>query len=473
MTLLALALAAALAALPPAPPTEAAPREVLTLEGALSQARARSLELKIASERLAQAETLSRKAWSYYRPQVSLSASYDWNSDDVALDLPTSFAIRQLVDQNGNPVNYPNLPAQDPTKPVSPKNPPGLPTSYLLYPLSSEELELERRQQYGVELEVQQALFAPQVLRAVESAGRAREVALARVEATTQDVLFGVAQLYYGAASMKEVIEVEERALETWRRHETDAMELVAQGVAPRLALLKARTDRARAEEDLIRSRNAYAGARQALATLLDRDADFDVMRPSEMARAEGDPEEGALLRPDVRAAELARELASGREREVSARYLPVVGLTGEWHYSSITGFTGKHDGWSIALGAKWALYDGGRREADGAKAREKTREAETLLDLSRNKARDEVRRAGLDLSSARAALRKAEEQSQLAAEALEQAQAAYQAGAATYLELSDATTSARNAELSRVTDGLTAKLSSLRLAKAAGEFKP
>ena len=247
----------------------------------------------------------------------------------------------------------------------------------------------------------------------------------------------------------------------------------VAHGVAPRLALLKARTDRARAEEDLIRSRNAYDGARQALATLLDREADFEVVKPSSVARAEGDLEEGALRRPDVHAAELARELASGREREVSAGYLPVVGVTGEWHYASITGFTGKHDGWSILLGAKWALYDGGRREADGAEAMEKTREAETLLDLSRNKARDEVRRAGLDLSSARAALRKAEEQSQLAAEALEQAQAAYQAGAATYLELSDATTVARNAELARVTDGLAAQLSSLRLAKAAGQFKP
>jgi outer membrane protein, multidrug efflux system len=450
----------------------AAPQATLTLDEVLGQARARSLELRIAGERLAQAETLSRKAWSYYLPQVSIGASYTWSSEDVALELPTSFAIRQLVDASGHPVNYPNLPAQDPTRPISPQNPPGLPTSYLLYPLSTEELELQRRQQYGVQLEAQQALFAPQAWRAVQSAQRAREVARARVDATTQDVLFGAAQLYYGAASLREVIAVQERTLETWRRHEADAEQLVAHGAAPRLALLKARTDRARAEEDLIRSRNAYDSARQALATLLDRDADFEVARPPEPAGAGEDPEESALARPDVQAAARSAELARGQEQEVSARYLPSVGLTGQWRWASITGFTGRHEGWSVILGARWTIWDGGRREAEGTEADHRTREAEVALELSRNKARDEVRRARLDVGSARAAQRKAEEQSRLAAEALQHAQAAHAAGAATYLEVSDATSALQNAELARVTDGLAAQLAALRLARAAGVFE-
>ncbi len=277
MTPLALALAAALAA----DPSAAAPsRPPLTLEAALAQARSRSLELRIAEERLAQAETLSRKAWSAYLPQLAVSGAYTWNSEDVTLDLPTSFAIRQLVGPDGRPINYPNLPPQDPTRPISPSNPPGLPTPYLLYPLTTKELELQRRQQWGVQAEAQQALFSLRAIRGIQTAHRAREQAKARTEAAVQDVLFGVAQLYYGAASLQEVVAVQRRTLETWQRHEADAQELVAQGAAPRLALLKARTDRARAEEDLIRSTNAYDAARQALATLLDRDADFDVVRP-------------------------------------------------------------------------------------------------------------------------------------------------------------------------------------------------
>lgn len=465
---LALVLTATLAAEAPA----ATVRPPLTIDQALAQARAQSLELRMSAERLAQVETLGRKAWSYYLPQLSLAGSYGWNSEDVTLDLPTSFAIRQLVDQNGNPVSYPDLPPQDPTRPISPANPPGLPTSYVLYPLSTEELELQRKEQYGVQAEVQQAIFAPQAIRAIQGARRARELAEARAAATTQDVLFGVAQLYYGAASLQQVVAVQERTLETWRRHEADAEQLVAHGAAPRLALLKARTDRARAEQDLIRSTNAYDAARQALATLLDRDADFDVVRPPEPAAEEGDPEAAAVGRPDVRAAAAARSLAESQRDEATARYLPTVGLTGQWRWASITGFTGKHEGWSLILGARWTLFDGGRREAERSEAGHRAAEAEAALDLARNRARDEVRRAQLDLSSARAARRKAVEQSQLAAEALRHAQAAHAQGAATYLEVADATTASENAELARLTEELNANLAALRLQKAAGRFE-
>ena len=468
MTPLALLTAAVLSAA-----SEVPARPLLTLDAAMAEARARNLDLRIAGERLAQAETLRAKAWSYYLPQLSVRGGYTWNSDDVVLDLPTSFAIREVVDPStGQPVNWPiGSKPQDPTKPISPSNPPGLPTPYLLYPLSSEELELQRRHQYGVQAELEQAIFAPQVLQAVRSAGRALELGGARVEAATQDVLFGVAQLYYGAASLQQVVAVQERTLETWRRHEADAEQLVAQGAAPRLALLKARTERARAEEDLIRSRNSYDATRQALATLLDRDADFDVARPPAPAAVDGDPEVAAAGRPDVRAALSGEALAESQENEVAARYLPTVGLTGQWTWASITGFTGKHDGWAVTLGAKWTLFDGGRREADRAEAEHKVAEAGAAAAQARSRARDDVRRAQLDLDSARAAYRKAEEQARLAAEALQHAQAAYAQGAATYLEVSDATTASENAQLARVTEELSAQLAALRLARAAGQL--
>jgi outer membrane protein TolC len=471
MTPLALAVLLVTAA---APAAAAPARPVLSLDEALAQARAGNLDLRIARERLAQAETLSRKAWSYYLPQVALNAGYTWNSEDVVLDLPTSFAIREVVNPaTGQPVNWPiGSQPQDPTRPISPRNPPGLPTPYLLYPLSSEQLELQRRQQYGVKAEVQQAIFAPQALRAVQTAHRAREVAEGRVAAATQDVLFAAAQLYYGTASLQEVVAVQERTLATWRRHEADAEQLVAQGAAPKLALLKARTDRARAEEDLIRARNARDGARQALATLLCRDDDFDVVRPPEPGGAGDDPAAAAAHRPDVRAAEAGVQLAGSQQAEITARYLPTIGLNGQWQWASITGFTGRHDGWSITVGAKWTLYDGGRREAERDEAEHRAAEAGAALDQARRRAQDEVRRATLDLDSARAARRKAEEQSRLAAEALQQAQAAYAQGAATYLEVADATTATQNAELAVVTEDLAARLAALRLQRAAGELR-
>lgn len=323
---------------------------------------------------------------------------------------------------------------------------------------------------------MRQALIAPQLWPAIRNAYLAEEVAGHSVEATRRDVLFGVLQLYHGAATLRESAKVQARTLASWQRRERDAEALTAQGMAPRLALLKARTDRARAEQELLRAGNAYASARLALATLLARDPDFDVARPPAPPPPpdDGDLEGGVeRLRPDVQAALGQAGLARGQLRQARARYLPSLGLSGAWRWASVTGFTGEHGSWAVSLGLQWTLFDGGLREADVSDASHKVAEAERTADLARNRARDEVRRARLDLDSARASGRKADEQLALALEALEQAQRSYAAGAATDLEVADAISAAQNAELARVAETLNAQLAVVRLAKAAGIFAP
>jgi outer membrane protein, multidrug efflux system len=447
----------------------------LTLADALARAGAESLELRIARERLGQARTLSRKAWSLHLPQVTAGASTTLQSEDVLLELPTAFAIRDI----GLPTSLPRavLPPWDPARPFSDTNLPGESTSLALVPTKVEEIELQRRSQYGVQAEVRQALLAPQLWPTIRNAYLAEEAAVDSVEAARREILFAVAQIYYGAANLREAIAAQERMLEAWRRHETDAAHLVAQGAAPKLALLKARTDRARAEQDLIRTRSAYASARQALATLLVRDPDFDVVRPPDPEAPEEDAaalEDGAgARRPDVRAARAQATIARGHRRQAELRYLPTIGVSGAWRWASITGFTGEHAAWAVTVGLQWTILDGGLREAELADAGHRAAEAAAAADLARNRARDEVRRALLEHESARAALRKAEEQRALARDALEQAQRSFAVGVATQLELADATSAATGAELQALAETLNAQLASLRVARAAGTFAP
>lgn len=458
-----------------------APLPLLTIDQALDAARRDAIELKVAGERLAQARTLSRKAWSHYLPQITAGGAWTANSEEVVLDLPTSFAIRDLGTGAGGVPSYTSLPRSrlppyDPRRPFGPQNLPGEATTLALIPTSLEELELQRRQQHGAQVEVKQALIAPQLWPAIRNAYLAEEIAGHAVEATRRDLLFGVLQLYYGAATLRESAEVQARTLAAWQRRERDAEALVAQGAAPKLALLKARTDRARAEQDLLRARNAYASARQALATLLARDPDFDVVRPPEpppLAGTGGLEEEVEQRRPDVRAALGQAALARGQRWQARARYLPTLGLSGAWRWASVTGFTGEHESWTVSLGLQWTLFDGGMREAELSDAGHRVAEAEYAASLLVNRARDEVRRARLDLDSASASRRKAEEQVALAREALEQAQRSFAAGAATSLEVADAISAAQNAELAQVAEALNAQLAVFRLARAAGTFAP
>lgn len=95
------------------------------------------------------------------------------------------------------------------------------------------------------------------------------------------------------------------------------------------------------------------------------------------------------------------------------------------------------------------------------------------MLTAAENKARDEVRRALLDLETARSNRLTAEEQLTLARENAALVKASFEAGAGTYLEVVDANAALTGAELSNLSETLNVDLAVLKLARAAGLFEP
>jgi outer membrane protein TolC len=87
------------------------------------------------------------------------------------------------------------------------------------------------------------------------------------------------------------------------------------------------------------------------------------------------------------------------------------------------------------------------------------------------NRAVEEVRRARLERDSAVANRVKAEEELALARENQKLVEVNFKAGAATYLEVSDANTALAAAELSVITETLNADLAALRLLQTSGGF--
>ena len=83
------------------------------------------------------------------------------------------------------------------------------------------------------------------------------------------------------------------------------------------------------------------------------------------------------------------------------------------------------------------------------------------------------MRRARLDLQSAEANQVKADEQVKLARESAQLVKNNFEAGVATYLEVTDANTSLSSAELSAVNEALNVRLARLALARAVGLFDP
>jgi outer membrane protein TolC len=138
-----------------------------------------------------------------------------------------------------------------------------------------------------------------------------------------------------------------------------------------------------------------------------------------------------------------------------------------------VGGFIGRNTNWFVTVGLQWVLWDGGLREAELRESSARIAEAKANAGAAENRVRDEVRRGLLDLASARANRLKAERQLELAREGQRLVDVSFKAGAATYLEVTDATTTLAAAETGFVGETLNASLAALRVLKAAGQFAP
>jgi len=453
----------------PAPAPAAAAGQPLTLEEAIAAAAERNLDLRAARARLRQADELSWKAWSGYLPQLTAQGSYTHNQYGAEISLPTDYYVRDAGSPQGPPAN-------DPTRPESPENPPGAPTPYTIYPSGFQTATIQEQDQLAGQAELNQAILAPQLWFLIPNASRGEKVAALTVDGVRRDVLFGVAQAFYGVASLRQALQVSERLLEIAQRSERDARVRFQAGTVAKVALLRAEIDRARAEQDLLRARNSYASAKLALANLLDRAPDFEVVDPPEpeLPADTATLEEIALRsRPDVQAARLQVDVQRGSRSAAFARYLPNVGAFARYQISNTGGFTGENDSYAVGLGLSWQILDGGLRESDIREAGAKIAEAEASAASAENRARLEVRQSLLDLESARANAMKAKEQRELAAENQRLVDVSYRAGAATAIEQADATAQLRTAEIAATAETLGAQLAALRVLKAAGEFEP
>ena len=417
----------------------------------LAEARRLALEgnpdLRVLQARLDQAHELSHKAWAAYLPQVTAGAS--WQRNNVGSTLAFPYGAKYPVRDVGT-AGSPKLVAEPPTVDVI----------------------LQQRDALGTTVKGTQAIIAPSLWASIDAAYLSERAAELNTENARREILLAVAQQYLGAVGLKEAIAVREAQLGTEQQRERDTQIQFDSGTVNKITLLRAQIDRTQAEQDLRRSRYAYASAKSALAALLDRGPDFEVEAPPEPA-APGNlgllEEQAPGRRPDVLGARTTVEAARSGENAYVLSYLPSVGFNGAYTYANTTGFTGRHDSWYFGFGVTWTLLDGGLREANLRDAAAKKREAEAAARGAEVRARDEVRRALNDLESAQANRVKAEEQLRLARENGALVRTNFEAGVATYLEQSDAITAVLNAALQLINERLNAQLAVLRLERAAG----
>ncbi len=388
--------------------------QTLTLEDALDRVETGSFAVRQVEFLSDRAELLEAQAGAAWRPNVDAVAAYTFFDQEQSLTIPDFYG----------PI-LPYLGA------VAASNP-GLPA--LEDQLGEPQGPAITRHQHDVRgsVTIAQPLYQGFSRPMREQADALRgEAGALRAEATWS-VQAGVLELYFGALRQQRYIEVTERARDLAELNVSRMRVAVEHEVAGEFELNRAEVAMAAADRDANSARAAYQITIDTLAELLDLAPDFDVAEPSEPLS------EGSVSRPDSLRLEASMQRTLAGVEVLRAERLPTLGLEGSVTGMRETAFSGPVE-WHIRVGLSWSLYDGGQRRIEEQRIELEAAEVELQLLEVQQRALAEGRRQRTRVAVAELNLEQAELESELASRNVDVTHQAWQAGAASFLDVETA----------------------------------
>ncbi|HEX3594763.1 MAG TPA: TolC family protein [Polyangiaceae bacterium] len=295
-------------------------------------------------------------------------------------------------------------------------------------------------------------------------------------ESTRQSVLYGVRSAYLQAWARRALVDVDKDALMNQERHLQQVQGQVNVGTRPEIDLAQVKADRASAELALISAENQYETAKAQLnqAMGVEGSTDYEVTTerigelPEEQMQEEHVAAMGIAQRPEMKT--LAKQ-AEANERSLSAvkgSYGPTLGVS--------TGFTeggpeldSMRWNWNAQAQLTWPIFQGGLTNARVREATANQAVTRSQVAIERQQVRFDVVQARLAVRAGKAELETAKEVESNAREQLRLAEARYQAGAGSIIELQDAQVAATTASGQVVQADYDLSVARAQLLKAIG----
>ena len=292
-------------------------------------------------------------------------------------------------------------------------------------------------------------------------------------EEVRRQVALSTGRAYLAVYAQKLVVEVDERARDTAKKHYDYAHQRYSGGVGTSLDEVRAAQEVAGDEALVQQAYSALATAEEALGVLVGADGPLDTAEEPALAApptlAAG--LEDAEHRTDVLAYDLKRKAAERVTHHDYTDYLPYLVGTAQPFYQTPVLPTVPETGYQMELILTLPLYDGGLRYGQARERDALAAEARIAFDGQLRQARSDVRAAFEALVRADEALKASRDGSHLADRALELANLAYTAGATSDLEVIDAERVARDAETQAEIAADAARQARLNLLSATNHF--
>jgi outer membrane protein len=292
------------------------------------------------------------------------------------------------------------------------------------------------------------------------------DASILTLQAVINDALLEVRTRFYTVLVNRERIKVQEQNTELLQRQLQDVKNRYEAGTVSNFEVLRSEVALANAQTPLITARNDYRLAIEELrrslglvtaaennlanvpefqGTLEFTPASFD-LRTALVAAREQRPD---LLR--------LKKLAQAAEEGVTVRragYLPSVALFGAYDWRKAAGsnnFPGDRDGWTFGLSSAWNIFDGQATSGRVAQARSLLAQAKLFVEEAQLSVDVDVRRAISTFQQANELAEASKKVVEQATEALRLANARYNAGTATQLDVLTSQVDLTTARLNQV----------------------
>jgi outer membrane protein TolC len=321
-------------------------------------------------------------------------------------------------------------------------------------------------QAWQINLTASQAIYAGGGIRsAVRSSKLAREAAMLDLQAVINDALLQVRTGFYNVLLAREQIKVQESNLELLQEQLKTATDRFEAGTVSSFEKLRAEVAVANAKVPLITARNDYRLAIESLRFALGyttNTPEFATKVPNFVGTLDFSPQNFDLQaafsaaranRPDLE--RLVKLADSQSENVTTARstYYPNVAAFGGWtlRKGGTNNFNDSNNGWIVGVQSQWDIFDGRATAGRVAQARSRLEQVKLTLEEAQLAVDVEVRRAHSQWQQATELAEASTRVVEQATESVRLANARYNAGTGTQLDVLTAQvdlTTAKNNQL-------------------------
>ncbi len=309
----------------------------------------------------------------------------------------------------------------------------------------------------GVKMD-QVVFMGGKLINGLKVAKKAKSVQEKQYFLTKQDVIYNIIQMYYGAVLARDLLDIQNQALELAQMHQQQVNKMFENGLVSEYDKLRADLEVSRLEPDVVEAESRYKLALEALKKELDIHEeitlDDEIVEPS-------------IESPDLKQA-IAEGLSSRIEMELSnigvdiqktiyttekGNFLPNIGISAEYKYfGSGEDYRIESDdfgnSWSVGIGFSMPLFTGLSNTAKIKRARHNYQKSVIGHEELKSNIELQIRNTYYDLTRSIEKLESQQKNVELAEKGERIAEARYQNQVGTQLEVFDAQLQLRSIRL-------------------------